>query len=149
MCRLFGINAGDKQVHVDYWLVDAPDSILVESHRNPDGTGVGWFADGDTPHVDKQARSAFTDSAFTKEAKSVDARTLITHIRAATAGHDALENTHPFVFDGRVMAHNGGFGDLPAVEAQLGDYLGQVHMCVQHHLWIRADLDRHLLIVAR
>ncbi len=141
MCRLFGINAGDKQVHVDYWLVDAPDSILVESHRNPDGTGVGWFADGDTPHVDKQARSAFTDSAFTKEARSVDARTLITHIRAATAGHDALENTHPFVFDGRVMAHNGGFGDLPAVEAQLGDYLGQVHG--------QTDSERYAALIAK
>ena len=141
MCRLFGINAGEKRVHVDYWLVDAPDSILVESHRNPDGTGVGWFADDDTPHVDKQPRSAFTDSAFTKEAKSVDARTLITHIRAATAGHDALENTHPFVFDGRIMAHNGGFGDLPAVEAQIGDYLGQVQG--------QTDSERYAALIAK
>jgi glutamine amidotransferase len=127
MCRLFGINAGNSLVHVEYWLLDAPDSLLVESHRNPDGTGIGWFAAGDSPHVEKQPRSAFTDSAFDQQARSVTARTLITHIRAATAGHDALENTHPFVVDGRIMAHNGGFGDLPAVEAQLGDYLGQVH----------------------
>ncbi len=126
MCRLFGITAGDKQVHVDYWLVDAPDSMLVESHRNPDGTGVGWFGADATPHVDKQSRSAFTDRQFAREAKSVDARTLIMHIRAATTGHDAPENTHPFLFDGRVMAHNGGFGDLPAVEDQLGDYRGQL-----------------------
>lgn len=141
MCRLFGINAGDKQVHVDYWLVDAPDSILVESHRNPDGTGVGWFGADDTPHIDKQPRSAFTDSAFTKEAKSVDARTLITHIRAATAGHDALENTHPFLFDGRVMAHNGGFGDLPAVEAQLGDYRDQLRG--------QTDSERYAALIAK
>ena len=127
MCRLFGINAGTHEVHVDFWLVDAPDSMLIESHRNPDGTGVGWFGADGTPHVDKQPRSAFTDAAFTREAKSVDACTLITHIRAATTGHDAVENTHPFLFDGRVMAHNGGFGDLPAVEAQLGEYLPQVH----------------------
>ncbi len=123
MCRLFGINAGDREVHVEYWLLDAPDSMLVESRRNPDGTGIGWFGTGDdTPHVAKQPRSAFTDRTFRQEARSVRARTLITHIRAATAGHDALVNTHPFVVDGRIMAHNGGFGDLAAVEAQLGDY---------------------------
>ena len=127
MCRLFGINAGTAQVHVDYWLVDAPDSILTESHRNPDGTGIGWFAQGPIAHVDKQPASAFTDSGFSGDAKTVTARTLITHIRAATTGHDALENTHPFVVDGLVVAHNGGFGDLPAVQAQLGDLMDQVH----------------------
>lgn len=127
MCRLFGINAGDREVHVEYWLLDAPDSMLVESHRNPDGTGMGWFGAGDdTPHVTKQPRSAFTDSTFRAEARTVRARTLITHIRAATAGHDSMVNTHPFVFDGRIMAHNGGFGDLPAVEAHLGGYTAQL-----------------------
>ena len=25
------------------------------------------------------------------------------------------------------MAHNGAFGDLPRLEAELGDYLGRVH----------------------
>ena len=141
MCRLFGINAGTREIHVDYWLSDAPDSILVESHRNPDGTGVGWFGTGDTPHVDKQPRSAFTDGSFRREATSVDARTLITHIRAATAGHDTLENTHPFLIDGRVMAHNGGFGDLPAVEAQLGDYVSQVHG--------QTDSERYAALIAK
>ena len=126
-CAAFGINAGTTQVHVDYWLVDAPDSILTESHRNPDGTGIGWFAQGPTAHIDKQPVSAFTDSGFSGDAKTVTARTLITHIRAATTGHDALENTHPFVVDGLVVAHNGGFGDLPAVQAQLGDLMHQVH----------------------
>jgi glutamine amidotransferase len=141
MCRLFGITAGDTQVHVDYWLLDAPDSMLVESHRNPDGTGIGWFGADDTPHVAKQPRSAFTDSDFTRVATSADARTLITHIRAATAGHDAIENTHPFVCDGRIMAHNGGFGDLPAVEAQLGDYLSQVQG--------QTDSERYAALIAK
>ncbi len=127
MCRLFGINAGTDEVHVDYWLVDAPDSVLRESHRNPDGTGIGWFGADGVAHLDKQPRSAFSDAAFTAEAKSVAARTLITHIRAATAGHDTLANTHPFEIDGLIVAHNGGFGDLPAVEAELGSYMSRVH----------------------
>lgn len=127
MCRLFGMNAGNREVNASYWLMDAPDSILVESHRNPDGTGIGWFAADDRPQIDKQPQSAYTDSHFQADAKQVKARTLITHVRAATAGRDALENTHPFLIDGRVMAHNGGFGDLPAVEARLGSLRNQVH----------------------
>lgn len=135
------MNAGTAEVHVDYWLLDAPDSILAESHRNPDGTGIGWFDTAATPHIDKQPRSAFTDSSFSSEANTVTARTLITHIRAATTGHDAIENTHPFVVDGLIVAHNGGFGDLPAVEAQLGGYAAQVHG--------QTDSERYAALIAR
>ena len=126
MCRLFGMNAGVNEVHVTYWLLGAPDSLLVESHRNPDGTGIGWF-DSAGPHVAKQPRSAFDDPLFSQEAAAIDACTLVTHVRAATAGHDALQNTHPFEVDGLIVAHNGGFGDLDAVDAELGQWAAQVH----------------------
>jgi predicted glutamine amidotransferase len=33
-----------------------------------------------------------------------------------------VQNTHPFVMDGRVMAHNGGFGALAELESELGPY---------------------------
>ncbi len=141
MCRLFGINAGDHEVHVEYWLLDAPDSMLVESHRNPDGTGIGWFAADGAPHIDKAPRSAFTDSTFRRKARAVRARTLITHIRAATAGQDAIVNTHPFLFDGRIMAHNGGFGDVAAVDAQLGDYAAGVKG--------QTDSERYAALIAK
>ncbi len=126
MCRLFGMTAGTHEVHATYWLVDAPDSILEESHRNPDGTGMGWFDADGTAHIDKQPSSAFSDSQFTTDARSVAACSLITHIRAATTGQDTLVNTHPFLMDGLIVAHNGGFGDLPAVEAQLGPFAKRV-----------------------
>lgn len=126
MCRLFGLNAGEREVHVSYWLLDAPDSILVESHRNPDGTGMGWFGAEGQPQVDKQPQSAFTDTHFQADARTVSARTVITHVRAATAGRDTVANTHPFLVDGRVVAHNGGFGGLPKVEARLGSWREQV-----------------------
>lgn len=122
MCRLFGMNAGRHEAAVAYWLLDAPDSVLVESHRNPDGTGIGWFGSDGTGHVKKQPRSAFEDPAFTREATRLRACTVITHVRAATAGHDALVNTHPFQIDGLIVAHNGGFGDLASVDAELGEY---------------------------
>jgi hypothetical protein len=46
MCRLFGLNAGHNRVHVRSWLAVAPDSMQVQSRRNPDGTGVGWCEHG-------------------------------------------------------------------------------------------------------
>ena len=33
-----------------------------------------------------------------------------------------LANTHPFAMRGRIMAHNGGFGELGRLEEQLGSY---------------------------
>lgn len=140
MCRLFGMNAGVNEVHATYWLLDAPDSILVESHRNPDGTGVGWY-DGGGPHISKQPKSAFDDPVFTQEAAAIDACTLVTHVRAATAGHDALENTHPFEFDGLIVAHNGGFGDLAAVDAELGDWATRVRG--------QTDSERYAALIAK
>ena len=35
-------------------------------------------------------------------------------------------NTHPFAMHGRIMAHNGGFGELPLLDEQLGPYAGLV-----------------------
>jgi len=69
MCRLFGLNAGHERVKATFWLLDAPDSLVAESHRNVDGSGIGFF-----------------DGA------------------------------------GRIMAHNGGFDELPLLEEQLGSY---------------------------
>ncbi len=44
------------------------------------------------------------------------------HVRWATAGGRTVQNTHPFVMDGRMMAHNGGFGELAQLESELGPY---------------------------
>ncbi len=141
MCRLFGMNAGAREVRATYWLLDAPDSMLVESHRNPDGAGIGWFGHDGIAHVDKAPRSAFTDAAFTSDATSVSACTVVTHVRAATAGHDALVNTHPFLIDGLVVAHNGGFGDLAAVDAELGEWAGRVRG--------QTDSERYAALIAK
>lgn len=142
MCRLFGMNAGTHEAHVRYWLLDAPDSILAESHRNPDGTGIGWLGADGVPHIKKQPKSAFADRIFRQEATTVDACTVVTHVRAATAGHDALVNTHPFLIDGLIVAHNGGFGDLPAVEAELGpEYMAKVHG--------QTDSERYAALIAK
>jgi predicted glutamine amidotransferase len=40
MCRLFGMSAGAERAQATFWLLDAPDSLTTQSHREPDGTGL-------------------------------------------------------------------------------------------------------------
>lgn len=122
MCRLFGLNAGTVPVHATFWLLDAPDSIEEQSRRNQDGSGIGFFAPDGTPVVDKQAEPAYSDEEFVREAKAASATTFVSHVRYASAGPRRVENTHPFQQAGRIMAHNGGFGELERLDARLGDH---------------------------
>ena len=43
VCRLFGLTSGETRVRATFWLLDAPDSLEVQSHRNVDGAGLGYF----------------------------------------------------------------------------------------------------------
>src|SRR5215469_6748167 len=122
MCRLLGLNAGRHPVSASFWLIDAPDSLEVQSHRNVDGSGIGFFDASGSPVVDKEPEPAFADEEFRREAKQARSVTFVAHVRYATAGHRTLANTHPFTMGGRIMAHNGGFGELDRLEEQLGRY---------------------------
>ena len=122
MCRLLGINAGRHPVSASFWLIEAPDSLEVQSRRNVDGSGIGFFDSSGAPVVDKQPEPAFADQEFLREAKQARSVTFVAHVRYATAGNRTLANTHPFTMGGRIMAHNGGFGELGRLEEQLGRY---------------------------
>jgi glutamine amidotransferase len=121
MCRLFGMSAGSEPTTATFWLLEAPDSIATQSHREPDGTGLGWFDAAGRPHVSKQPIAAYGDARFAREAREVSSSTFIAHVRYATTGALNVLNTHPFEQDGRLFAHNGVVADLPALEAHLGD----------------------------
>jgi predicted glutamine amidotransferase len=126
VCRLLGLNAGRAPVSASFWLVDAPDSLEVQSHRNVDGSGIGFFDPPGAPVLDKQPEPAFADPEFRYAAKHARSVTFVAHVRYATTGSRTLANTHPFAMDGRIMAHNGGFGELGALEERLGRYRGLV-----------------------
>jgi len=123
MCRLFGMRAAGRPARATFWLLDAPDSLATQSHREPDGTGLGWFDREGAPHVSKQPIAAFEDAAFGREAREVSSNTFIAHVRFASTGAHTLLNTHPFQQDGRLFAHNGIVEDLPLLEEHLGDDL--------------------------
>jgi predicted glutamine amidotransferase len=122
MCRLFGLTSGTTPVRTTFWLLDAPDSLEVQSHRNADGAGIGFFDAARAPVLDKQPEPAFADEEFIREARQASSATFVAHVRWASTGGRTVQNTHPFAMHGRIMAHNGGFGELPRLEEQLGEY---------------------------
>jgi glutamine amidotransferase len=122
MCRLFGMTAGAEQVKATFWLIGAPDSLQAQSRRNVDGSGIGFFDAAGRPVLDKQPEPAFRDDEFTREARQAESATFVAHVRWATAGGRTAANTHPFAMHGRIMAHNGGFGELARLDEQLGRY---------------------------
>ena len=141
MCRLFGLSASPHRVHASFWLLDAPDSLVSQSHRNPDGTGLGFFDANGGPVLDKEPLSAFEDPAFAREARHVSSTTFVSHIRYATTGEHTVVNTHPFSMEGRIFAHNGVVHGLDRLEAELGDELALVQG--------ETDSERYFALITR
>ncbi|MGO4617584.1 class II glutamine amidotransferase [Nocardia sp. 2YAB30] len=121
MCRLFGLHAGRAVVTATFWLLDAPDNLSVQSTRNPDGTGLGVFNGDGKPVVSKQPIAAWEDTAFACEAHEMTGTTFIAHVRYASTGALDVRNTHPFLQDDRIFAHNGVVSGLDVLDARLAE----------------------------
>jgi predicted glutamine amidotransferase len=120
------MSGAPNRVRATFWLLEAEDSLVAQSRREPDGTGLGYFAADGTPRVDKRPIAAFEDRAFAREGRELHSETFVAHIRYASTGGLTPENTHPFEQQGRLLAHNGVIEDLAKLEAQLGPYRGLV-----------------------
>ena len=120
VCRLFGLSGGRERIAATFWLLEAPDSLAEQSHREPDGTGLGAFLTDGRPYLAKQPVAAWADRAFAREARTVHSRTFVAHIRYASTGAVAPQNTHPFEQCGRLFAHNGVIGEIDRLEQALG-----------------------------
>jgi glutamine amidotransferase len=121
MCRLFGLHAGPSAVDAEFWLLDAPDNLEDQSHRNADGFGIGTFTDDGAPVVEKAPRPAWQDTDFATAAHRLHGRTFVAHVRRASTGAPLLRNTHPFLQDARLFAHNGALDGLPVIDERLRD----------------------------
>ncbi|WP_311211888.1 MULTISPECIES: class II glutamine amidotransferase [unclassified Arthrobacter] len=119
MCRLFGLHAGPRPVRATFWLLDAPDSLSVQSQREPDGAGIGTFDAAGKAHVAKQPLAAWEDHAFAREARDLKSTTFLAHVRYASTGALTMVNTHPFEQDGRLFAHNGVLHGLDHLDQRL------------------------------
>ena len=127
MCRLFAMTGGPVTVGATFWLLDADDSLARQSEQNADGTGVGWFEEDGTPYINKQPVAAKSvDDGLRYDVRVARARTFVAHVRYATSTELTVENTHPFLMDGRMFGHNGIVGDLDVVDERLGDDAARV-----------------------
>ncbi len=158
MCRLFGLSAAPRRVTATFWLLDAPDSLAVQSRREPDGVGLGAFDERGRPVVHKRPVAAYEDREFAREARELASTTFIGHVRFASTGGLLPRNTHPFEQDGRLLAHNGVIEDLPRLEQELGTAMSLVQgetdserffALVTKHVREGADVDHAVVAAAR
>jgi predicted glutamine amidotransferase len=119
MCRLFGMHAGRETAPATFWLLEAPDSLTAQSHRNPDGAGVGAFTPDGQVTLTKQPIAAWQDTEFATAAHELRGSTFVAHVRYASTGAHTAENTHPFLQDGRLFAHNGVVQGLDRLDRRL------------------------------
>jgi glutamine amidotransferase len=113
MCRLFGLHGGRTPVRATFWLLEAPDSLAAQSHRYPDGFGIGTFEPDGSVEVSVGERAAYEDERFAAEAREECSTVYVAHVRFASQGAVAARNSHPFAMDGRLLAHNGHIEQLP------------------------------------
>ena len=115
MCQLLGMNANTP---TDVCFSFA--GLASRAHEHKDGFGIAFFEDrGLRTFVDHHSARASPVAELVK-AYPIKSDNVIAHIRKATQGRVALENTHPFVRElwGRywVFAHN---GDLKSFQPRL------------------------------
>ena len=135
------MSGGPERVRATFWLLEAPDSLAQQSRREPDGTGIGYYKENGSPVVDKQPLAAYEDQQFAQEAKEISSQTFVAHVRYASGSPVTLKNTHPFEQAGRLFAHNGVIGDVPALEQELGDAMSSVRG--------QTDSERYFALVTR
>lgn len=117
MCRLYGLRANEP-TRVECSLVEAQNALMAQSRGDREGLvhahgwGVADYSDG-LPLVEKQSWASWHGEHFRKAAARVYAKIVIAHVRRATVGPPAVENTHPFSHGAWLFAHN---GTIPSFE---------------------------------
>ncbi|MGH3243285.1 MAG: class II glutamine amidotransferase, partial [Spirillospora sp.] len=141
------MTTGGPRVHATFWLLDAPDSMRSQSRRMPDGTGLGWFSLGEEPVRDRAPIAAYEDADFNAEACTIVSHTFISHVRYASTGAPDVHNSHPFVMDDRLFAHNGVVRGLDVLDSWLTDVdRAQIRGQTDSELvfaYITAEIRRH------
>ena len=145
MCRYYGLRA-NMPTRVDWHLVRAPNSLLVQSRRDlsgfehADGWGIAAY-DGDALQVQRRASAAHDGHYFCEAAERVEAATVLAHVRRATVGRIGLANTHPFVHGRFALVHNGTVPYFADIRPRLLEA-----MAADHRAAIQGGTDsEHLL----
>lgn len=141
MCQLLGMNANTP---TDIVFSFTGFSTRAEEHK--DGFGIAFFEGaGVRCFVDHQSASSSPIAEIVRR-YPIKSDNIVAHIRKATQGRVALENTHPFVRElwGRywVFAHNGDLKDfapkLHAAFRPVGDTDSERAFC-----WLLQELAKN------
>jgi glutamine amidotransferase len=145
VCRYYGLRA-TLPTRVDWHLVQAPNSLLVQSRRDlsgfehADGWGIAAY-DGEDVRVQRRASAAHDGHYFCAAAAWVEATTVLAHVRRATVGRVGLVNTHPFVYGPFSLVHNGTVPYFADIRPRLLEA-----MTTEHRAAIQGGTDsEHLL----
>jgi glutamine amidotransferase len=151
MCRLYGFRATEPTKN-ECTLVHAQNALIVQSYRDRSGTshlngwGLALYKDGRLQTM-RQARAAVDDSDFRRAAGRAYSHTVLAHVRRATVGRVALENTHPFRHARWSFVHN---GTLPRFDELRPKMLAM--MTPKHRTAIQGETDSehifHMLLSA-
>jgi glutamine amidotransferase len=160
LCRFYALRA-TAPTAVDCCLVAAPNSLLTQSRRDmrgfehADGWGIAAH-DGTAPAasgeigwaLERHADPAHDGVRFRAAAARIRATTVLAHVRRATVGQVALENTHPFRHAGWTFLHNGTVPYFVEIRDELLAELPAVHRAA-----IAGDTDSehlfHLILAGR
>ena len=140
MCQLLGLNANTPTD-----IVFSFTGFSTRATEHADGFGIAFF--------EQRGVRLFVDSSSARESPVADmvrnfpirSKNIIAHIRKATHGEVALQNTHPFVRElwGRywVFAHNGNLADyaprLHGAFRPVGDTDSERAFC-----WLMQELSK-------
>jgi predicted glutamine amidotransferase len=107
MCRVFGCVAAEP-ASIRHELIEAVNPMIRQSEDHDSGWGMAVYerADGLDPRCVRFAEAAFSDPDF-EDATSIKGRIFNVHVRRATMGGLAPENTHPFCLGSYSFGHNG------------------------------------------
>jgi glutamine amidotransferase len=105
MCRLFG-QLADLHRSAAEPLCSAENALRTQSHLHPHGWGIAWYG-ARGPRIRRGVMAAHADDDFVRAGRRARSRIVIAHVRDASVGRVALENTHPFLEGHWVFAHNG------------------------------------------
>ena len=115
MCQLLGMNANTPSD-----VMFSFTGLATRAHEHKDGFGIAFFEDRGLRHFIDHHGARTSPVAELVKRYPIRSDNVVAHIRKATQGRVALENTHPFVRElwGRywVFAHN---GDLKAYAPRL------------------------------
>lgn len=131
MCRLYGLQA-THPTRPACELLDAQNALLHQSREdargrsNPHGWGMGCVHDHTTSCF-RQVAPAAGSADYRAESLRAEGTTVLAHVRRATVGDPAYNNTHPFRHGGALLIHNGHVPAFDRVRPRLLDRLDAPH----------------------